>query len=289
MRIGLHVSIAGRIDEVIDRAVALGCETIQIFSRNPRAWMIKPLVAQEVRSFRNKRSQYNIYPVLVHIPYLINLASPKNELWKISIASYIEDIKRTDALGAEYFVTHLGSHTGSGEEAGLNRFCQGLSEVIKKARPKTMILLETCAGAGTSLGGKFKHLEYILNNVKSKRVGVCWDTCHLYAAGYDIKSANGLDQTIKEFENKVGLSYLRAIHLNDAKKGLGSKVDRHEHIGKGMIGKEGMRRILNHPKLKALPFIMETPKDNIEDDLKNIKTVRRLACLSAGTCKKNER
>ena len=288
MRIGLHVSIAGRIDEVIDRAVALGCETIQIFSRNPRTWKTKPLAVQEVKSFRKKRSQHNIYPVLVHIPYLINLASPRERLWKISIALYIEDIKRTDALGAEYFVTHLGAHTGSGEEAGLDRFCQGLSDVIKKARLKTMILLETCAGAGTSLGSKFEHLEYILNNVKSKRVGVCWDTCHLYAAGYDIKSAEGLDQTIKEFEEKVGLRHLKAIHLNDAKKSLGSKADRHEHIGKGMIGKDGIKRILNHPKLKSLPFIMETPKSSPNDDLKNIRITRRLACLNTGTNKHNE-
>lgn len=282
MRIGLHVSIAGRIDQAIDRAVALGCETIQIFSRNPRGWRSKPLEAEEVKSFKKKRLQFNIYPVLVHIPYLINLATPKEKLWKMSIGSYIEDIIRTDALGAEYFVTHLGAHTGSGEKAGLKKFCQGLSAVIKKASPKTMILLETCAGGGTSLGSRFEHIRYILDNVKSKKIAVCWDTCHLYAAGYDIKSPKGLDNTIKEFERKVGLKYLKAIHLNDAKKPLGSKIDRHEHVGKGMINKDGMRRILNHPKLKALPFIMETPKDNPKDDLENIRIVRRLACLTAG-------
>jgi deoxyribonuclease-4 len=282
MRIGVHVSIAGKIDEAIDRAAALGCETIQIFSRNPRTWRSKPLEAEEVKSFKEKRLQYNIYPVLVHIPYLINLATPKSELWKISINSYIEDIIRTDTLGAEYFVTHLGAHTGSGMDAGLKKFCRGLSAVIKKAKPKTMILLETCAGEGTSLGSRFEHIRYILDNVKSKNIGVCWDTCHLYAAGYDIKSSKGLNNTIKEFEKKVGLKYLKAIHLNDAKKPLGSKVDRHEHIGEGMIGKDGMRRILNHPKLKVLPFIMETPKGNPEDDLKNIGIVRRLTCLVTG-------
>ncbi len=282
MRIGVHVSIAGSVDEAIDRAAALGCETIQIFSRNPRAWKSKPLEEAQVKSFKKKRLQYKIYPVLVHIPYLINLASPKERLWRISINAYIEDIKRTDLLGAEYFVTHLGAHTGSGIEAGLKRFCQGLSAVIKKAKPETMILLETCAGAGTSLGGRFEHIRYILDNVKSEKIGVCWDTCHLFAAGYDIKTSKGLDNTIKEFEKKVGLRYLRAIHLNDAKKPIGSGLDRHEHIGKGMIGKDGMRRILSHPKLKDLPFIMETPKESEGDDLKNIKTARRLASLATG-------
>ena len=282
MRIGVHVSIAGRIDEAIDRAVALGCEAIQIFSRNPRAWKSKPLEKEAVKDFKKKRLQHNIYPVLVHIPYIINLATPKSKLWKISIDSYIADIVRTGALGAEYFVTHLGAHTGSGLDAGLKRFCQGLSAVIKKASPKTMILLETCAGEGTSLGSRFEHIRHILDNVESKNIGVCWDTCHLYAAGYDIKSAKGLADTIKEFERKVGLRHLKAIHLNDAKKPLGSRVDRHEHIGKGIIGMDGMRRILNHPKLKDLPFIMETPKDDLRGDLENIKIVRRLACLAAG-------
>ncbi len=282
MRIGVHVSIAGKIDEAIDRAAVLGCETIQIFSRNPRSWKSKPLEAKEIKSFKKKRLQYNIYPVLVHIPYLINLATPKSKLWKISISAYIEDIIRTDMLGAEYFVTHLGAHTGSGFEAGLKKFCQGLSAVIKKTKPKTMILLETCAGEGTSLGSRFEDIRYILDNVKSKNIGVCWDTCHLYAAGYDIKSSKGLDNTIKEFEKKIGLKYLKAIHLNDAKKPLGSRVDRHEHIGKGTINKDGIRRILNHPKLKALPFIIETPSDNPKDDIENIKIGRRLACLTTG-------
>ena len=285
MRIGLHVSIAGKIDEAIDRAAVLGCETIQIFSRNPRGWKSKPLEVKEVKSFKEKRLQHNIYPVLVHIPYLVNLATPKSELWKTSVNSYIEDIGRADMLGAEYFVTHLGAHTGSGLDTGLKKFCRGLSTVIKKAKPKTMILLETCAGQGTSLGSRFEHLRYILDNVKSKNMGVCWDTCHLHAAGYDIKSSKGLNNTIKEFNSIVGLKYLKAIHLNDAKKPLGSRVDRHEHIGKGTINKDGIRRILNHPKLKALPFIIETPNDNPKDDLKNLKLGRRLACLAAGKSK----
>ena len=277
MRIGVHVSIAGSIDESIDRAAALGCETIQIFSRNPRGWRSKPLEKKEVEEFRRKRKKEDIYPVLVHIPYLINLATPKDGLWRLSIDSYIDDIRRTDILGAEYFVTHLGAHTGSGEEEGLKRFCKALGIVIEKSDPKTTILLETCAGQGTSLGERFEHIAYIIKSIKSRKIGVCWDTCHLYAAGYDIKSEKGLNKTIKDFDKIVGLKYLKAIHLNDAKKPIGSRVDRHENIGKGTIGKEGMRNILQHPKLKGLPFIMETPKEGPDDDIINLRTARRLA------------
>jgi deoxyribonuclease-4 len=277
MRIGVHVSIAGSIDEAIDRAAALSCDTIQIFSRNPRGWRSRPLEPGEVKEFKRKRKDNDIRPVLVHIPYLINLATPKDKLWKASIDSYIEDIIRTDTLGAEYFVTHLGAHTGSGEEAGLKRFCQGLNTVIKKTRPKTVILLETCAGQGSSLGYKFEHIRYILDNIKSKNIGVCLDTCHVYAAGYDIATRQGLEDTLNIFNKVIGLKKLKAIHLNDVKGELGSHLDRHEHIGKGKIRQKGMKRILTHPKLRDLPFIMETPKKSPKDDPMNIKTARRLA------------
>jgi len=277
MRIGVHVSIAGRIDEAIDRAEELGCETIQIFSRNPRGWRSKPFIDEEVEAFKHKRKAKDIWPILVHIPYLINLATPKAGLWNISIDSYIDDIIRTDRLGAEYFVTHLGAHTGSGEEAGLKRFCKGLNRVIKEVTPATMILLETCAGQGTSLGHKFEHIRYILDNTRSENIGICIDTCHVYAAGYDIASAKGLEDTIKKFSRIIGIKRLKAIHLNDAKQGLGSHLDRHEHIGKGKIGKAGMKRILRHPRFKDLPFIMETPKKGPMDDPVNIKTTKTLA------------
>jgi deoxyribonuclease-4 len=279
MRIGLHVSIAGRIDEAVDRAAALGCETIQIFSRNPRGWKSRPLVKDEVEEFKKKRKEKDIWPILVHIPYLINLATPKERLWKISINSYIDDIARTDSLSAEYFVTHLGAHTGSGEEAGLKRFCEGLSIAIKESNPKTMILLETCAGQGSSLGHKFEHIRYMLDNVKVKNIGVCLDTCHVYAAGYDIATEGGLEGTLKKFDKIIGLKFLKAIHLNDAKGDLGSNLDRHQHIGKGKIKEAGMKRMLTHAKLADLPFVMETPKKRPKDDSMNIKTARRLSGL----------
>lgn len=276
MRIGVHVSIAGRIDDAIDRAYALGCETIQVFSRNPRGWKSKPLVAEEVEDFKLKRKEKDIWPILVHIPYLINLATPKDKLWKISIDSYVEDIIRTDALGAEYFVTHLGAHTGSGEEAGLKKFCDGLNVVIEKAKPKAMILLETCAGQGSALGHKFEHIRYIFDNIKTKNIGVCLDTCHIYVAGYDVATKTGLEDTLKKFDKIVELKNLKAVHFNDSKGDLSSNLDRHEHIGKGRIKEEGMRRIITHPELRHLPFIMETPKKTPNDDPMNIKTARRL-------------
>lgn len=279
MRIGVHVSIAGRIDEAIDRAAALGCETIQIFSRNPRGWKSRPLVAEEVEDFKRKRKEKDIRPVLVHIPYIINLATPKDKLWKISIDSYAEDIIRTDTLGAEYFITHLGAHTGSGEEAGLKRFCDGLNMAIKKAKPKTMLLLETCAGQGSALGHKFEHIRYIFDNIKTENIGVCLDTCHIYVAGYDIATKNGFEETLKKFNGIIGLENLKAVHFNDSKGDLGSNLDRHEHIGKGRIKEEGMKRIITHPKLRHLPFVMETPKKTPNDDPMNIKTARRLAGL----------
>lgn len=279
MRIGVHVSIAGRIDEAIDRACALGCETIQIFSRNPRGWKSRPLVQEEVEAFKRKRKEKDIRPVLVHIPYIINLATPKDKLWKISIDSYAEDIIRTDTLGAEYFITHLGAHTGSGEETGLKRFCQGLNVAIKKAKPKTMLLLETCAGQGSTLGHKFEHIRYIFDNIKTENIGVCLDTCHIYVAGYDVATKNGLENTLKKFNTIIGLENLKAVHFNDSKGDLGSNLDRHEHIGKGKIKEEGMKRIITHPKLRHLPFVMETPKKTPKDDPMNIKTARRLAGL----------
>jgi len=279
MRIGVHVSIAGRIDEAIDRAAALGCETIQIFSRNPRSWKPKPLDKEEIEEFKRKRKEKDIYPVLVHMPYIMNLATPKDRLWKTSIASYVEDIRRTDALGAEYFITHLGAHTGSGEKEGLKRFCDGLNLVVEEARPKTMILLETCAGQGTSLGHRFEHIRYMLKTIKSKNIGVCLDTCHVYVAGYDIAASKGLKNALDDFDKIIGLRKLKAIHLNDVKGDLGSHLDRHEHIGKGKIKEAGMKRVLKHPKLRDLPFVLETPKQGPKDDPVNIKATRRLAGL----------
>jgi len=275
MRIGVHVSIAGKIYEAIDRAEEIGCETIQMFSRNPRGWHVAEIDPKDAAEFKRRRKEAGIFPVLVHIPYIINLASPDDKLAKRSVDAYIDDLKRTDQLGAEYFVTHLGSHVGTGEDAGIKRFAANINKILKSYTPKCMILLENTAGSGNNLGYKFGHIKRIISGVKKKeKIAVCLDTEHAYGAGYDVATKKGLDAVLKEFDKTVGLDKLKAIHYNDSKVELGSRVDRHEHVGKGRIGKAGMKRIITHPKLKDLPFIMETPKNNPKDDIMNIKTAR---------------
>jgi deoxyribonuclease-4 len=275
MRIGVHVSIAGKIYEAIDRGRELGCQTIQIFSRNPRGWKVTKLDPEDAAEFRKRKEESGIFPVLVHIPYLINLATPDKELAKKSIKAYTEDLKRADMLGAEYFVTHLGSHVGSGEDAGIKRFAESMNEILSKAKPKCTILLENTAGSGNNLGYKFEHIKKIISLIKEKeRIGVCLDTEHAFAAGYDISTKSGLDATLEELDDEVGLDKLKAIHFNDSMVKLGSRKDRHQHVGEGEIGKAGMKRIVKHPKLRELPFIMETPKKGPKDDLMNIGVTR---------------
>jgi len=278
MRIGLHVSIAGKIYESLERAKALGCDTMQIFSRNPRGWRVSKLAASDVEEFRKLKAKYGIRPVVVHIPYLINLATPDDSLYRKSIDAYIEDIKRADLLAAEYFVTHLGSHVGSGEDNGIKRFSKALIEIIRRTKPKTMILLENTAGSGDGIGYKFEHLKRIIDSLDdASGVGVCIDTSHTFEAGYDIKTEKGLNNTLKEFDKLVGLDLVKVVHFNDSLSPLDSHVDRHQHIGKGKIGLEALKRILNHTKLKDAAFIMETPKKTDKDDKRNMLVARKMA------------
>ena len=274
-RIGVHVSIAGKIWESLERAKALGCNTMQIFSRNPRLWQASEFDSSDIENFKKLKIDYDIAPVAVHIPYIINLASPDEGLYKKSIIAYIEDIARADVLGAEYFVTHLGSHVGTGEDEGIGRFSKALNEIINKAKPNTTILLENTAGSGSCIGYKFEHLKRIMTGLKRpKRVGVCLDTAHTFESGYDIKSKSGLEKTLKKFDKLIGLDKIKVVHFNDSLSALGSRVDRHQHIGKGNIGPVAMKRIINHPGLKDAAFIMETPKSSDKDDKMNIKVVR---------------
>jgi deoxyribonuclease-4 len=277
MRIGVHVSIAGHIYESLDRAKALGCDTMQIFSRNPRGWQAAELAASDIEEFRKLKAIYRISPVVVHIPYLINLASPDDDLYRKSIGAYIDDIKRADSLGAEYFVTHLGSHVGSGEDNGIKRFSAALNKIIKTARPKTTILLENTAGSGDSIGSKFGHIKRIIGSLDdASKVAVCLDTAHTFEAGYDIKSEKGFKKTFKEFDDMLGLGLIKVVHFNDSLSPIGSHSDRHEHLGKGKIGLTALARVINHPKLENAAFIMETPKDTDKDDIMNLKTARKM-------------
>ena len=277
-RIGVHVSIAGHIWESLERARGLGCNAMQIFSRNPRSWQAEELNSADVERFKKLKAQYDISPVAVHIPYIINLATPDDTLYKRSIIAYMEDLERTDLLGIEYFVTHLGSHVGSGEDAGIKRFSGALDGIIKKAKPKATVLLENTAGSGSWIGYRFEHIRRIIDGIRyAGRVGVCLDTAHTFEAGYDIKTKNGLDKTLKEFDRFVGTDLIKVVHLNDSLSPFGSRVDRHHHIGKGNIGMDAMKRIINHPKLKQAAFILETPKESDKDDLRNLAIVKKMA------------
>jgi deoxyribonuclease-4 len=276
-RIGVHVSIAGKIWESLERAKALGCNAMQIFSRNPRLWQASEFDPSDIGRFKKLKIDYDIAPVAVHIPYIINLATPVDGLYRKSIEAYIEDIARADALGAEYVVTHLGSHVGTGEDRGVRRFSVALNQIINKARPSTMVLLENTAGSGSCIGYRFDHIERIIDELDHpERVGVCLDTAHTFESGYDIKTKKGLEDTLKKFDGLVGLDRIKVVHFNDSLSALGSHVDRHQHIGKGNIGLEALKRIINHPKLKNAAFIMETPKQTDRDDRRNLATVRKL-------------
>ncbi len=278
MRIGVHVSIAGRIYESLERAKALGSNTMQIFSRNPRGWLVSKLDAGDVKEFKRLKAEYDIKPVVVHIPYIINLSTPDDGLYKKSINAYIEDVGRADMIGAEYFVTHLGSHTGSGEDSGIKRFASALDSIIKEAKPRVKILLENTAGSGDSIGYRFSHLQRIIEGIKdASNIGVCIDTAHTFEAGYDIRSKGGLEETLSEFDRSVGLSLIKVVHFNDSLSPLGSRVDRHQHLGKGKIGIEALARVINHPLLKDAAFIMETPKNTDKDDKMNMATAKRIS------------
>ncbi len=280
MKFGFHISIAGGFSKVVERAMALGCETIQFFSRNPRGWTYASLDDEDVALFRRDVGKADIDPVIVHMPYLPNLAHAAGDHYSKSVDSLIEDMKRCGKLGARYLVTHIGKRMDTSEEAGIESVVKALCLAFKAVRNDTVILLENTAGMGTEIGYSFDHIHRILAGVdEADRLGVCVDTAHGFEAGYDVATKTGLNRMLKELDETIGLKHLRLLHLNDSKTPQGSRVDRHWHIGQGEIGKEGFRLIVNHPKLKHLPAIMETPKDSEDDDKKNMKMVRSLVAI----------
>ena len=287
MRLGVHVPIAGGLLEAIARAQRLSCTTMQIFSRSPRGGPAPALSAEDARRFDEQRRAAGIHPLAVHGPYIINLASPEPAMWKQSLRLYRDEYARVARLSADYLVTHVGSHRGQGEAGGIARVAKAVAETLAQATPTTMILLENTAGSGQGLGFTFEQLAAIRQAVPAKRhVGICLDTAHLFAAGYAIHTADGLEETLASFDRAVGLEHLKLIHLNDSKVAFNSRVDRHWHIGQGHIGLEAFRRIVNHPGLKDVPFILETPKTSEDEDRRNLNTVRRLAAASASRPKR---
>jgi len=282
LKIGCHISIAGGIENSVGRAEKLGCNTMQIFSKNASTWREKVLKTQEIESFRDNLKKSNISPVFIHTSYLINLASPSEELYFKSIAAFLEEMKRAELLLVEpYLIVHPGAHRGAGEEYGMQRIIRALNLIFKKSvelNLRTRILLENTAGSGTNLAYTFRQLKRMVEGAgDSQRIGgLCLDTCHAYAAGYDLTGKEGLEQTLEEIDQNLGLGQLKVIHLNDSRYPLGSRKDRHMHIGKGYIGLEGFQELVNHKYLKDLPFILETPKISEQDDGENISLVKSL-------------
>lgn len=273
------MSISGGVDKAIDRGQEVGCETIQIFTRTPRQWKMREFNPEEVEAFKQKRKETGIDPVFAHDAYLINLGSPDEELWRRSMTVFEDELARCDALGLPFLVVHPGSHVGTGEEAGMARIAQALSLVLaRKPGYKAQILLEITAGQGDTLGYSFQQLARLMELTKGgERLGVCFDTCHAFVAGYEIRTPEGYEATFSELNELIGLERLKAFHLNDAKGDLGSRLDRHEHIGKGHLGVEPFRMILNDKRFQGLPMVLETPKGpKMEEDKENLRVLRGL-------------
>ena len=277
MILGKHVSIAGGLDKAFKRAADIGCNSMQIFVKNPRGWKMREVDAAEAEEFRAERKKYKINPVVVHAAYLINLASPKDELWGKSISALKSEYQRCDRLGAEYLIFHPGSHTGSGTEKGIARIAEALNEILAEVKSETMILLENTAGAGTGIGADFNQLKEIIDRVDyPERLGICIDSCHAFTARYNLKEKSGLEELISDFNELIGLDKLKVIHLNDSKYDCCTNKDEHAHIGEGKIGSEAFKRLINHPQLKDKVFILETPqfdKDR-DDDVILLKELR---------------
>ena len=282
-RIGFHVSISGGISNSVDNALKIGCNAFQIFSRNPRGWTAKPLQGNDVENFRKKLNESKIDrdSTFVHMPYLPNLSSSNSKLHKKSTNALIEEMKRCSTLGIPYVILHLGKHGEKGKEDGINQLQKACNSATKnriRDYKSVMIILENSAGGRNSIGSKFDELGLILDKLKSSSsrsnsFGICLDTCHAFAAGYDLRTKEGVNETLHEFRSKIGLSNLKVIHLNDSKEDLNSNRDRHEHIGLGKIGKGGFREFLRHNAVRKLPIIMETPIDSRRDGPGNLKVV----------------
>ncbi len=276
LRLGLHVSIQVSIDRAADRAAKLGCNTFQLFTRNPRGWSYRKLKTIEVESFIRKVKAFNLWPIYAHMPYLTNLASPKDSIYRRSTQSLVVELERSKLLKIPFVVTHLGSHLGVGYSYGEERIVSAINEALSKSEGDVIILLENSAGTRNSLGSHFSELGDIIAKIEDKnRVGVCFDTCHGFAAGYDLKSWSGVEETISELEREVGFEKLKVVHINDSKGDFASGIDRHEHIGLGKIGEEGFKNILRS-RFGDLPLILETPVDDRRSDLENLLKVRQL-------------
>jgi len=279
LRLGVHVSVAGGIERAVSRAQEKGCDAFQIFSSNPRGWLSSPISRLSAERFVSSLSQSGLFPAVDHMPYLPNLASARDEVYQKSVQALALELDRCRILGISYLITHLGSHLGAGRESGMERIVSALEAALEGESGRTVLLLENSSGTRNSVGSSFQEIATIIDSLPQakERIGVCLDTCHLHAAGYDLRSSQALESVLEQFRDCIKMEHLRLIHLNDCRGGLGAHLDRHEHIGLGQIGEEGFRAVLSHPALSGLPMILETPQDSRRDDLGNLETARRLA------------
>lgn len=279
MKVGVHTSIGGGMENAAHRAKEIGCDTFQMFSANPRGWKASGLSAEESERFREVRAGYGLAPVAIHDNYLINLASAYPLIREKSIAAFRREIERALALGAEYLVAHPGSSKGTTVREAIESCVESLKVAARGlALDGLTILIENTAGQGSTLASTFDDLAEIVSAAaRDLPVAACIDTAHSFAAGYPLHTPQGLAETVRKLESTVGLRNVRVIHANDSKTAFGSHADRHQHIGKGQIGAEAFRRIVRHPKLKKIPFICETPIDRPGDDKSNLRMMRKLA------------
>ena len=279
MQIGCHVSISGSIDKSVDNAVERNCSAFQIFTRSPRSWHAKDLTKEDIDAFKSKlkSSKIDRFATCAHMPYLPNLATPKNDGFEKSVNTLISEVERCAQLEIPYLVTHLGSHLGTGEEAGIKKLVKGLTKA-GQTKNDVIILLENTAGQKNSVGSDFKQLGEIFKQLKpSKKFGVCLDTCHAFVAGYDLRTADKVKETFKEFDKHVGIENLKILHLNDARGEIGCNLDRHYHLGLGGIGEEGITSVVKFANKKKIPIILETPIDDDRDDFENVKIAKGYA------------
>ncbi len=276
MRFGFHISIHGSIDLSVDRAEELGCNTFQIFTRSPRQWNPSKIFPDVAKAFVNKLKIRDIKPVFAHMPYLPNLASPRDEIYVKSVNTLSSELKRCKLLNIPYLVTHLGSHLGAGKQEGFSRLIDGINEALSNNDGVTL-LLENTAGTRNSMGSTIEDLNHIIESLtQPEMVGICFDTSHAFAAGYDIRTEDNIEFLIQKIDELIGFKRLKVVHLNDSKGEFNSHIDRHEHIGLGNIGEEGFRNLLAS-KFSEIPMIMETPKDSRRNDIENMKKVNELA------------
>jgi deoxyribonuclease-4 len=277
--LGAHMSIGGGVHRAIERARSIECTAMQIFVKNNMQWFARPFTGAEIKAFREHAQRSELAAVFAHANYLINLAATNPRFYANSLRALSEELTRADQLGLPFIVLHPGAHLGAGEEAGLEKIVAAIDQIFARLpKVKTRLALETTAGQGTSLGHTFQHLADIIGNVRApERLGVCLDTAHVFAAGHDLTSAEGTRQMFREFERTVGLQHLVALHLNDSKTVRGSRVDRHEHIGKGRIGLEAFRVIMRARRFRKIPKVLETPKGkDLREDVENMQTLRGL-------------